>query len=105
VTHPDGAEIALAYGEHNQPVRAVDAMKGEWLWQYDRNGRLLVRMDPLKRVSRFEWKSDAELAGRPEATSAGRSVVKRMVAFTDPAGQQTILEYDRQGFLACLRML
>jgi RHS repeat-associated protein len=103
VIHPDGAEIALFYSERNQPVRAVDAMKGEWLWEYDRSGRMVARMDPLKRVSRFEWKSETELAGQLRR-SANLSLVKRMVAFTDPAGQQTTLEYDRQGFLTGLRM-
>jgi len=104
VKRPDGAEISLAYNEHNQPVRALDAVKGEWLWEYDREGRLLARMDPLKRVSRFEWQSEAELAAQTGRTSAILSLIKRIVAFTDPAGQRTALEYDRQGFLSCLRM-
>jgi RHS repeat-associated protein len=104
VVHPDGAEISLFYDERNAVVRAVDAIKGEWHWEYDRSGRLLARMDPLKRVSRFEWKSEAELMGQTGRVSASFGLVKRMVGFTDPAGGQTTLEYDRQGLLVGMRM-
>ena len=47
VIDPGGAEIALAFDERNQPVRAVDAVKGEWTWGYDDRGRLIGRTDPL----------------------------------------------------------
>ena len=65
---------------------------------------LLARTDPLNRVSRFDWKSEAELMGQMGRVSASMSLVKRMVAFTDPAGGQTALEYDKQGLLVGLRM-
>ncbi len=65
---------------------------------------LLARRDPLNRVSRFEWKSESELMGQTGRVSASFSQVKRMVGFTDPAGGQTALEYDRQGLLVGMRM-
>jgi RHS repeat-associated protein len=104
ILHPDGTEVSLFYDERNSVIRALDAIKGEWHWEYDRNGRLLARRDPLKRVSRFEWKSEAELMGQTGRVSASFGLVKRMVGFTDPAGGQTTLEYDRQGLLVGMRM-
>jgi len=104
IVHPDGAEVSLSYDERNAVVRAVDPIKGEWRWDYDRSGRLLARMDPLNRVSRFDWKSEAELMGQTGRVSASFSLAKRMVGFTDPAGGQTALEYDRQGLLVGMRM-
>ena len=104
IVYPDGAEVTLFYDERNAVVRAIDAIKGEWRWDYDRDGRMVSRMDPLGRVSRFDWKSEAELMGQMGRVSASMSLVKRMVAFTDPAGGQTALEYDKQGLLVGLRM-
>jgi RHS repeat-associated protein len=104
IVHPDGSEVSLAYDERNAVIRAVDPIKGEWRWEYDRSGRLLARMDPLNRVSRFAWQSEAELMGQTGRVSASFSQAKRMVGFTDPAGGQTVLEYDRQGLLVGMRM-
>lgn len=101
VTYPDGAEVALAYDERNSVVRAVDPIKGEWRWEYDKAGRMLGRMDPLGRLSRFEWQSEADLLAQPGRIA---STVKRMVAFIDPAGERTSLEYDKQGMLVSLRL-
>ncbi len=104
IVHPDGAEVSLFYDERNSVIRAVDPIKGEWRWDYDRNGRLLARRDPLGRVSRFDWRSEAELMGQTGRVSASFSLAKHMVGFTDPAGGQTVLEYDRQGLLVGMRM-
>jgi hypothetical protein len=49
---------------------------------------LLACRDPLNRVRRFDWKSEAELMGQTGRVSASFSLAKRMVGFTDPAGGQ-----------------
>jgi RHS repeat-associated protein len=86
VIDPGGAEIALAFDERNQPVRAVDAVKGEWTWGYDDRGRLIGRTDPLGRRFQFRWD------GNP----------RQLVAITDPGGHETAIGYDAQGNLTSL---
>ncbi len=90
VTAPGGAEVTLEFNDRNQPVRAVDAVKGEWHWGYDDRGRLVGRIDSLARRAQFQWSADG----------AG---LKRLTSLTDPAGQQTTLAYDQQGNVVSLR--
>jgi YD repeat-containing protein len=42
IVHPDGAEVSLFCDERNSVIRAVDPIKGEWRWDYDRSGCLLA---------------------------------------------------------------
>ena len=96
VTGPDGAAIAIDFDTHNQPVRAVDALGGEWSWGYDDRGRLIGRMDSLGRRVQFHWRADGD--GRDEAAR-----LKRLASLTDPSGQDTGLHYDAEGNVTSLR--
>jgi len=91
VTGPDGAEVTVAFNGDDQPVSAVDPVGGVWAWGYDGRGRLVGRIDPLHRRVQFGWR--AEAAGGPE----------RLIALTDPAGQETSLRYDGHGNVASMR--
>jgi len=83
-------------------MNADDAVMSVTEAMGDPSGRLIARMDPPMRLSRFEWKSEVDLLAQPGRI--GASPVKRMVAFTDPAGERTLLDYDKQGMLVGLRL-
>ena len=111
VTAPDGAAAVFEFNHRNQPVYAIDPVKGEWQWGYDQSGLLVIRVDPLDRRVRFIWKAEeAAQAIRSVATTApapdrrsAPAMPRRLVAFVDPAGHTTSFGYDRQGNLASLR--
>ncbi|WP_224240704.1 DUF6531 domain-containing protein [Hyalangium gracile] len=85
LTGPDGAVTERQFDEKNRPVRALDAMKGEWRWGYDLNGRLKGRVDPLNRRLQLHYEKG------------------RLVGLTDAAGRQTTAEYDAQGNVTLVR--
>ena len=63
------------------PTSATDAAGGKWLWEYDEQGNLSKRTDPLGAESVFTYTDGL------------------LTMITGAEGQQTRLEYDREGNL------
>ncbi|HVY37530.1 MAG TPA: DUF6531 domain-containing protein [Polyangia bacterium] len=107
VVGPDKAQVRVEFNDRDQPVLARDPLGGEWQWGYDEQGRLVGRVDPLARRVQFHWRSGGDSGLSSDARSAKsrdpRWGVKRMVGMTDPAGQQTLLDYDAAGNISSLR--
>jgi RHS repeat-associated protein len=82
VIGPDGATLVLEFDRRDLPLRARDALGGEWHWGYNRRGQVVGRIDPLDRRTQFHWDG------------------VRLVGVTDPAGQETRIGYDRDGNVA-----
>lgn len=78
VTTPDGSTVEVDFDEYDQPVRAVDQVDGEWRWEYDDAGLLILRRDPLGRVTHLSY---------------ARGLLESIV---DPAGGRTTMVYDDQ---------
>jgi RHS repeat-associated protein len=85
IVGPDGGMLEMDFDERNLPVSARDPLKGTWEWGYDRRGQLVGRIDPLGRRTQCHWDG-----GRP-------------IRVTDPAGQETLIGYDRDGNLSTIR--
>jgi len=106
LTLPDGAEVSVEFNDRNQPVFAVDALKGQWQWGYDGRGLLIVRVDPLDRSVRFVWEPDPQAAtvaafrGRP---ADAPPPPYRLRAVMDPGAHRTTLTYDPAGNLIAFR--
>jgi RHS repeat-associated protein len=81
---PDGGEVAVEYDVAKQPIHAVDPVGGDWSWSYDTAGRLLGRANPNAERTQFHWDGP------------------RLIAVTDPAGQEARLAYDAAGDLVSL---
>lgn len=81
VTTPDGAKVTVEFDDADQPVRSADQVGGDWTWQYDDQGLLTSRRDPLHRETRLEY---------------ARGLLETII---DPAGGRTTMRYDTQGSL------
>ncbi len=80
-TAADGTSIEIKY-QNDAPVKAKDAMGGEWVWEYDTEYRPIKKVDPLGRETEFQYQGP------------------HLGAVKDPAGQVTLLAYDKQGNLS-----
>jgi YD repeat-containing protein len=78
---PDGAVIEAEFNELDLPVKVIDSGGNEWQWQYDDQGKLTARVDPLGR--RFVY----------------RYAGNQLIAFVDAAGGITALQYDSESNL------
>jgi len=82
ITAADGSKVALAYENSalpNLPTSATDAMGGKWTWEYDKQGNLAKRIDPLGTQTTFEYKDGL------------------LSTIIGAQGAQTRLTYDGQG--------
>ena len=78
-TSADGSVMQIAYGNKQYPylpTAATDKVGGRWSWEYDGQGNLTKRVDPVKAETEFGY-SDGLLT-----------------AITGALGQKTILQYD-----------
>ncbi|HEY2901178.1 MAG TPA: DUF6531 domain-containing protein [Polyangia bacterium] len=100
IVTPGGAVVEIAYDQHDQPVRAVDAVKGAWEWGYDDKGHLVGRIDALSRRVQFQWDgwwltTMIDPAGRP--TRLGYDASGNITSVRTPDGAQSFWAYDNLG--------
>lgn len=56
VTEPNGAFMHIAYGTGNlkhKPVESVDKAGGKWRWEYDSQGNLVKRTNPVNAQTKY----------------------------------------------------
>jgi len=83
-TAADGGFIQINYDNKEYPylpTSAIDAVGGRWIWEYDKQGNLTKRTNPVKAETQFEY-TDGLLS-----------------TITGALGQQTSLQFDMQGNL------
>lgn len=83
---PDGVSVWVEYGLFGRPVRAWDAIGGEWTWRHDTLGRMTQQTDPLGRTTSYRYD--------------GRFLAEMV----DPGGARTQVSYDGSGSLQHARL-
>ena len=82
---PDGAEVTAEYDARNNVLRAVNASRGEWRWDYLAPGLLKLQSDPHRAVT--EYHSQRGL----------------LTSLVNPTGGRTTVEYDERKTIALVR--
>lgn len=97
---PDGAKLTIENGPHDSPIRAVDAVGGQWSWIRDEHGRLIQRKDPLGRLTKFHYAGPLLIGVTdPNAgyTALGYDDAGNVESVTTPDGASTRYQYDLLG--------
>jgi RHS repeat-associated protein len=83
-TSADGGFVQIQYGNRQfpyLPTTAIDKAGGRWAWQYDKQGNLKKRINPLKAETEFAYTDGL------------------LTTITGALGQKTALHYDNRNNL------
>jgi RHS repeat-associated protein len=98
---PNGGTTSYIF-EDNNLVMAKNAKDAVWIWQYDENGFLNVRIGPSKDITRYEYKDDLlskviDANGLETHLTYNQENTLEKVAL--PNGEETNWKYNGQGQL------
>ena len=105
VTHPDGSQRRVVFGDGMYPVSDTLAygtpLAQEYRFERDAQGRMTARIDPIGRRTEYEYDDYGQvvkttwLAGTSQAVSSQTSYTSegRVASITDPLNRTTSLEY------------
>jgi RHS repeat-associated protein len=103
VVGPEGAETQYNYDSHGNRVEMQDPAGGIWHWEFQSNGAVGARIDPMGRRVDIDRNPAGQPVARTDAlggqTRFAYDDFGRITDVTDPSGATTTLTYDRHGRL------
>ncbi|HYO67258.1 MAG TPA: RHS repeat-associated core domain-containing protein, partial [Archangium sp.] len=84
----------------NQLERAVDVLRGQWLWRYDGSGLLVEALNPLEELRRYEYSGGllrATIGPQQERTQFEYDAHGNLASVLYPTGAQVRWRHDQRG--------
>jgi YD repeat-containing protein len=98
---PNGGVTSYIY-ENNNLVMAKNAKNAVWIWQYNEEGFLTVRIGPAKDITRYEYTNDLltkVIDANGLETHLSYNAENSLEKVTLPNGEETNWKYNGQGQL------
>ncbi|HVE81477.1 MAG TPA: DUF6531 domain-containing protein, partial [Myxococcales bacterium] len=97
---PDGTVLSVEYDADNLPLRAVDAIGGEWIWVRETSGRLVELINPLGERQRYKYMNgllSEWISAAGHRTAYTYDHHKNLIWIERPNGAKIRFDYDALG--------